>query len=54
MSDGKSVKINTTDKIEAGSVLGSTLDGMEEFDMNVVNDTGGSHGFNNPKKGSKS
>jgi hypothetical protein len=48
-------KINDTHKPDSGSVLGSTLDGMEQWDMNVVNDVGGSHGFNNPgsNKGKK-
>ncbi len=48
-------KINSTTKPDSGSVLGSTLDAMEEFDMNKINDVGGSHGFNNPgsNKGKK-
>lgn len=44
------VKINTTSEIPSGDVLKSTLKGMEEYDMNVVNDSGGSHpDFNGPK-----
>lgn len=39
----KSTKINTTTEIPSGDVLTSTLNGMEQWDMNVVNDTGGSH-----------
>lgn len=51
----KDTKINSTEKPDSGSVLGSTLDAMEEFDMNVINDVGGTHGFNNPgsNKGKK-
>ena len=41
-------KINSTTKPESGSVLGSTLEAMDEFDMNKINDVGGSHGYNNP------
>ena len=44
----KDTKINSTHKPESGEVLGSTLDAMEEFDMNKINDVGGSHGYNNP------
>lgn len=52
----KDKMINSTSEPDSGSVLGSTLDAMEQFDMNVVNDVGGSHGFNGPKnlKGSGS
>lgn len=50
MSDGKSVKINTTTSVPSGEVLSSTLDGMEQWDMNVINDVGGSHDFNGPSK----
>lgn len=45
MSD-KSTKINTTKDIPAGDVLSSTLAGMEQWDMNVVNDVGGTNDFN--------
>lgn len=51
MKDGKGTKINTTTEIPSGDVLGSTLSGMEQWDMNVVNDAGGSHDFNTPSKG---
>lgn len=37
--DDKSVKINTTSKPPTGSVLSSTLDSMNEYDMNKLNDT---------------
>lgn len=48
---GKSVKINTTTEIPSGDVMSSTLKGMEQWDMNVVNDVGGSHSeFNGPSK----
>lgn len=48
---GKSVKINTTTEVPAGDVMGSTLKGMEQWDMNVVNDTTGEHpDFNGPSK----
>lgn len=48
--EGKGVKINTTEKADDGSVLKSTLKGMEQWDMNVMNDVGGSHPeFNGPK-----
>lgn len=50
---GKGVKINTTEAIPSGDVLSSTLDAMEEFDMNVINDTSGSHDFNSNKKSDK-
>ena len=47
---GKGVKINTTSEIPAGGVLNSTLAGMEEFDINKLNDPMGSHKeFNGPK-----
>ena len=47
---GKGVKINTTSEIPAGGVLDSTLAGMEEFDINKLNDPMGSHKeFNGPK-----
>ncbi len=52
MSD-KGTKINTTKETGAGDVLGSTLEGMEQWDMNVVNDVGGSHGFNGNKSDGK-
>lgn len=48
--ESKGVKINTTTEIPEGDVLKSTLKGMEEWDMNVMNDVGGSHPeFNGPK-----
>lgn len=47
---GKGVKINTTTEIPAGGVLDSTLSAMEQWDMNKVNDVGGSHDFNGPSK----
>lgn len=37
--DGKSVKINTTSKPPSGSVLADTLESMNEYDMNKLNDT---------------
>lgn len=43
MKSGKGVKINTTSEIPSGDVLSSTLAGMEEFDMNVMNDPSGEH-----------
>lgn len=50
MGSGKGVKINTTSEIPAGGVLDSTLAGMEEFDMNVMNDPAGEHpDLNGPK-----
>lgn len=49
MSD-KGTKINTTTEIPTGDVLSSTLTGMDQWDMNVVNDVGGAHpDFNGPK-----
>lgn len=50
---GKSVKINTTTEVPSGEVLSSTLNGMEQWDMNVINDVGGSHDFNGPKNQGK-
>lgn len=48
---GKNVKINTTTEVPSGGVMESTLNGMEQWDMNVVNDTAGSHkDFNGPSK----
>lgn len=48
---GKGVKINTTSEIPAGGVMDSTLKGMEQWDMNKVNDAGGDHPeFNGPSK----
>lgn len=50
MKNGKGPKINTTESIPSGDVLDSTLKGMDQWDMNVVNDVGGSHpDFNGPK-----
>jgi len=47
---GSGVKINTTESIPAGGVMDSTLNGMEEWDMNKVNDTTGKHpDINGPK-----
>lgn len=46
----KGTKINTTKETGAGDVLGSTLDAMDEFDMNKINDVGGSHDYNGPSK----
>lgn len=43
---GSSVKINTTTEIPSGDVMSSTLEGMDQWDMNVMNDVGGSHPFN--------
>lgn len=49
--EGKSVKINTTTEVPAGDVMKSTLKGMEQWDMNVINDVGGAHpDFNGPSK----
>lgn len=50
MKDGKTVKINTTESIPSSNIGGisDTLKGMEQWDMNVVNDSGGSHDFNGP------
>lgn len=53
MDKGKSVKINTTSDPSAGDVLDSTLNGMEEWDMNVMNDTTGKHPDINGKSSSK-
>lgn len=48
---GKGVKINTTTSVPKGGVLDSTLAGMDEWDMNVINDPTGDHpGFNGPKQ----
>ena len=41
--EGKGVKINTTTQPSDGEVLKYTLKGMEEWDMNKINDVGGSH-----------
>lgn len=50
MKDSKTVKINTTESVSPSGIGGisDTLKGMEQWDMNVVNDTGGSHDFNGP------
>lgn len=46
----KTVKINTTSEIPSGDVMSSTLAGMEQWDMNAVNEVSGSHpDFNGPK-----
>ena len=51
---GKGVKINTTTSVPAGGVLDSTLSGMEEYDMNVINDPTGDHPKINGPKSMKS
>ena len=38
MKDGKSVKINTTTAMPKPSVLADTLNTMNEYDMNDMND----------------
>lgn len=43
-------KINDTKEMPAGSVLESTLQGMNEWDMNKINDVGGSRPYNGPDK----
>lgn len=50
MKDGKTVKINTTESVPSSGIGGisDTLDAMNEWDMNEINDVGGSHGFNGP------
>ena len=51
MKDGKTVKINTTTEVPSSGIGGisDTLAGMEQWDMNVVNDVGGRHpDFNGP------
>lgn len=50
MSDTKSVKINTTSEIPSGDVLKYTLNAMEEFDMNKINDAGKAGDFGAPDK----
>ena len=51
----KEKMINSTKEAETGSVLGSTLEGMDQFDMNVMNDTADQHAFSDPgsNKGKK-
>jgi hypothetical protein len=51
MGKGNTVKINTTETYKFGQVEGIryTIEGMEEWDMNVMNDVGGTHGFNGEK-----
>ena len=48
---GNTVKINTSEEIGAGYTPGlkDTIKAMDEFDMNVINDVGGSHDFNGAK-----
>ncbi len=52
MKDGKTVKINTTESVSSSNIPGisDTLKGMEQWDMNVVNDNAGDHDFNGPSK----
>ena len=52
MKDSKTVKINTSESISSSNIPGisDTLKAMDEFDMNAINDVGGSHpDFNGPK-----
>lgn len=50
MKDKKGTKINDTSETPSGDVLSSTLNAMEEFDMNKMNDVSGTHDFNGPSK----